>query len=308
MSTYFLGIDGGATKTEFALITSDGTVVKTLLKAGCNPNDIGYENLLDLIIDSIQTMQNEVGTIRTLFGGIAGISSGNHASRLIEDLRKRYPDMLVDIKNDSFNLFAMDDEAHMTVISGTGCVVYAKRGEEYHRIGGWGYLLDCAGSAYDIGREVLRQALYEEDMHLEMSLMTKLLCQKEETEVVWNLIHKIYQEGRPYIASLAPTAFEAYKMEDEGAKSIIEQNTKALAEHLNAGVELYNANPIAIASGGLFEHFGDIMIQNMNKYTDVEIRMVDLPPIYGACRQACKMSGVKVTNEFYQNFKNTYGR
>ena len=79
MSTYFLGIDGGATKTEFALITPDGIVLKTLLKAGCNPNDIGYEHLLDLIIDAIQTMQNEVGAIRTLFGGIAGISSGNHA-------------------------------------------------------------------------------------------------------------------------------------------------------------------------------------------------------------------------------------
>lgn len=308
MATYFLGIDGGATKTEFALIKSDGSVLKTLLKAGCNPNDIGYDNLLALIVDGIQTMQDEVGPIYAFFGGIAGISSGNHAARLIEDLRRLYPDMLFDIKNDSFNLFAMDEEAHMTVISGTGCVVYAKSGEEYHRIGGWGYLLDCAGSAYDIGREVLRQALYEEDMHLEKSIMSQLLCQKEETEIVWNLIHKIYKEGRPYIASLAPLAFEAYKMGDEGAKTIIEQNTKALAEHLNAGVLLYNANPVAIASGGLFEHYPDIMIQNINKYTDVEIRMIDLPPIYGACRRACRMANVTMTNEFYQNFKNTYGR
>lgn len=39
----FLGIDGGGTKTEFVLVSSEGYVLKRLVKSGCNPNDIGYD-------------------------------------------------------------------------------------------------------------------------------------------------------------------------------------------------------------------------------------------------------------------------
>ena len=38
-----------------------------------------------------------------------------------------------------------------------------RRGQEVFRIGGWGYLLDSAGSGYDIGRQALEAALRAQD-------------------------------------------------------------------------------------------------------------------------------------------------
>lgn len=303
----FLGIDGGGTKTEFLLVSAEGYVQKRLIKSGCNPNDIGYSKMFSLLSDGIGDILKEFQSVRAVFCGIAGISSGDYAKRLYDDLKKRYPQMNVQIKNDSFNLFALNERADMAVISGTGSVVFVKEGDSYKRLGGWGYLLDGAGSAYDIGRDALREALREEDRKEKRSLMTRMLCQKLNTDTVWEHINTVYTEGKPYIAGLASVVFEAYRNQDETARPIIDRSAKALADLLNAGVEVYGAKPVAIASGGLFEHHGDIMTEHIGRYTNVELNMCDLPPIYGACRRACLMETHELVGEFYENFKKTYG-
>lgn len=303
----FLGIDGGGTKTEFLLVSADGYVQKRLIKSGCNPNDIGYSKMISLISDGVGDILKEFQSVKSVFCGIAGISTGDYAKRLHDELKKRYPQINIQVKNDSFNLFALYEEADMAVISGTGSVVFVKDETSYKRLGGWGYLLDGAGSAYDIGRDALREALRQEDMKESPSLMSRMLYKKLNTDTVWNHINTVYNEGKPYIAGLASVVFEAYGQEDERAKEIVDKNAKALAELLGAGVRLYGAAPIAIASGGLFEHYGDIMTEHIGKYSSVKLKMSDLPPIYGACRSACMMEGCKPVDEFYENFKKTYG-
>lgn len=303
----FLGIDGGGTKTEFLLVSADGYVQKRLVKGGCNPNDIGYAKMIPLLLDGIGMFLKEYPSIKAVFCGIAGISTGDYAKRLHDELKKRYPKINVQVKNDSFNLFALHDEADMAVISGTGSVVFVKDGDIYKRIGGWGYLLDGAGSAYDIGRDALREALRQEDMKESPSMMSRMLYKKLNTDTVWNHINTVYNEGKPYIAGLASVVFESYRQGDSQAWEIIDRNARALAELINTGVRLYGAKPLAIASGGLFEHYGDIMTEHIGKYSNVTLKTSELPPIYGACRSACLMEGCKTNDEFYKNFKKTYG-
>jgi len=303
----FLGIDGGGTKTEFLLVSADGYVQKRLVKSGCNPNDIGCAKMIALLLDGIGTVFQEFPSTKSVFCGIAGISTGDYAKRLHDELKKRYPQINIQVKNDSFNLFALEEDADMAVISGTGSVVFVKDANAYKRLGGWGYLLDGAGSAYDIGRDALREALRQEDMKEGPSLMSRMLCKKLNTDSVWNHINTVYSEGKPYIAGLASVVFEAYRQEDARAKEIIDQNAKALAELLNAGIGLYGAKPLAIASGGIFEHYGDIISAHIGKYSNVILKISELPPIYGACRSACRMGECRLADEFYENFKKTYG-
>ena len=303
----YLGIDGGATKTEFVAVSSEGTVLKRIIKVGCNPNDIGYAKTEELIFDGVREICVDFPSLKTVFCGIAGISTGNYKDRLEERFGKYFPQLKVRIKTDAFNLFAMADGVDMSVISGTGSVVFVRRGEEYRRIGGWGHLLDNAGSAFDIGRDALRQALFEEDMKQKSSVMSKLLLKKLNTDSVWEHINVIYSEGKPYIAGLASVVFDAYREGDKNAVSIIDKNVKALAELLNAGVNIYGAKPVAIASGGIFEHYSDIMRSHIKKYSDVELMIIDLPPILGACRYAYAISGREISENFTKNFKISYG-
>ena len=75
----FLGIDGGGTKTEFVLVSADGYVQKRLVKSGCNPNDIGYSKMVSLILDGIGGILKEYQSIKSIFCGIAGISTSDYA-------------------------------------------------------------------------------------------------------------------------------------------------------------------------------------------------------------------------------------
>lgn len=303
---FFLGIDGGGTKTEFAVVSCDGHVVRRFVKGGCNPNDVGYAKTLALICEGISEVLLEFQSLRSVFCGIAGITAGNYAERLETDLKKAYPKLKAKIKSDSFNLFAMDESAAMAVISGTGSVVFVREGESYRRLGGWGYLLDRAGSAYDIGLAVLREALREEDAGEVCSCMSELLLERLGTASVWEHLNTVYREGKPYIASLASVAFEAYRRGDEGAARIIDQNARALAELLNLGVMRYGAEPIAVASGGLFLHHTDVMRSYIEKYSRVRLNVCKLPPVYGACRAACLMELAELPDGFFEHFERTY--
>ena len=235
------------------------------------------------------------------------MTTGNYADRLYTSLKKLFPKVDIQIKTDAFNIFGLCDGADMAVISGTGSVVFVKSGDTYKRLGGWGHLFDRAGSAYDIGRDAVCNALKEEDMQSPHSLLSKMLLKRMNTATVWGHINTLYGKGKPYIAELASVVFDAYCEGDQTARQIIDDNARALAELLNMGVELYGATPTTIASGGLFEHYGDIMTVHIAKHSDVEVIVGGLPPIYGACRLACAMSSHEAPDNFYETFKKTYG-
>ena len=303
----FLGIDGGGTKTEFTVVSADGNVVKRLLRGGCNPNDVGFSKTLSLISDGIHEILLEHPALKAVFCGVAGVLTGGHEGRLQTELSKLYPQLKMQIKTDSANLFAMDDEADMAVISGTGSVVFVRRGETNIRIGGWGYLLDEAGSGYDIGRDALRVALEEEDGQTEPSILGRLVRRHMGVDAVSDHLGRVYSGGKPYIASFSEAVFEAHRQGDASAADIIDKTARAIAKLLSRGIDTYCAKPRAIASGGIFENHGDILCPAIRKYSTAELTVNGLPPVYGAVRAACALGGQPLTESFSQNFNKTYG-
>ena len=301
-----LGVDGGGTKTEFVVATEKGSVLKRFCLAGSNPNDIGIKKTVELLCDGIRETMKEYSSIRSVFCGISGASVGGNRIKIIEALAERYPTLLVDVDTDSANLFALYDDVDMVVISGTGSVVFVREKDRLVRVGGWGNLIDSGGSAFDIGRDALRLALEEEDSLDVPSPVTKLLREKLAVTAVWDAVGRIYAEGKPFIASLADVVFRAFEAGDEKAASIILRNAEVLARLLRISVERHGACPRAVVGGGIFEHYGDIMIPNIQKFVSVELLRSELPPIYGACRRALFRISDGVTDEFFENFKNSY--
>lgn len=301
-----LGIDGGGTKTEFVVAALDGTVKKRFIREGSNPNDKGLSTSANIIIDGIREVMIEFPSLSAVFCGIAGAASGDNRRRLTERVRKKYPSLTIELNTDSANLFAMDDEADMVVISGTGSVVFVKQGNEFVGFGGWGYLLDEAGSAYDIGRDALRAALAEEDMGECNGILGTLLKSQLSVERVHQAIGKLYEGGRSYIASLASVVFDAYDKGDVKAAAIIDKTAARLGELLELGRKKYGVRAKAIAGGGIFEHHTEIMLSHIKKYTDTEIIICRLPQVFGACRRARRLFDKKIPDNFFENFKKSY--
>ena len=303
----FLGIDGGGTKTEFAVVSEDGTVLERFCKEGSNPNDKGFQNAFDVICDGIREALIKFPHIASVFCGVAGVSVGNTCGRMENLLTEKYPSIRFSVKTDSSNLFGMDDSSDLAVISGTGSVVFVRDGEKYIRLGGWGYLFDSEGSAYDIGRDAISAALAFEDGIGKTTRLSSLLQKELDTSCVFNAISKLHSGGKAYIASFAPLVFKAHLDGDSVASEILDKNMERLGKLLDFGANHYGVRKKAIAGGGIFEHYSDIVLPMLKKHTDVEIIPCTLPPIYGACRQSVKLTNIEITQDFMKNFENTYG-
>ena len=73
-SIYFLGIDGGGTKTELALSDHDGKIISQIILDGCNPNTVGIENTKRIIKDGIAQVCKDIPISSVaIYAGIAGI-------------------------------------------------------------------------------------------------------------------------------------------------------------------------------------------------------------------------------------------
>ena len=216
-----LGIDGGGTKTAFALTTLDGRVLRSFTREASNPNSVGVQTTFNILSDGIAEMINTYPSVSSIFCGIAGVASGGCIDYLTDELTKRFQNKKIVIKSDYENIFSLDDDADIAIISGTGSVVCIRQDGESTLIGGWGYIFDKAGSAFDIGRDAICTALEEETFGSESSIISELIKKDLNVSCIRSVLGSVYSRDKSYVASFAKFVFEAYEKGDKKAAEII---------------------------------------------------------------------------------------
>lgn len=302
-----IAIDGGGTKTEFVLFTEYGRVLKRLVLGGTNPNSVGIEqtqNVLKNGLDQLLALDMDVSAV---YGGIAGCASAEHRKTLRSFFKKNYPYLKYDIRTDILNVIYTSEQTErcIAVICGTGSVVYAKEGEDLHRLGGWGYLFDTAGSGYDYGREAICAALAEGDGIGPATRITPLV-EERLGKGTWDSIHVLYTYPKEKIASFASVVFEAHRAGDAVAAEIVERNTDRLALLINHAFDTYDCGQTVLLAGGLTAHW-DVLEPYFRRKLRPELTIAcsTLPQIYGASALCCHKFA-EYHAEFRANFEKTY--
>lgn len=301
----YVGIDGGGTKTEFVLFEADGTVCDVVFGKGSNPNDRGMEHSLRVLTEGLEKLLRG-RTAKAIFCGIGGVSLPEYQKAIIGSLTDRFHTH-VGADSDAANVLSMgaDPENSMALICGTGSCVFVRKGKERYRIGGWGYLIDPAGSAFDVGRDALRCALAAQDG------MAKPCALSQKIEEIlggptYDHISTVYGGGRPYIAGLARTVTELAEAGDETSLQILWENAARLALLIKTAQNTYG-EPAQIVGGGSF--LGCDLYRNMvQEQAEVSIVLPSLPPAYGACVETLRLEGLTPDETFQKNFANTYRR
>lgn len=303
----FIGVDGGATKTEFVLFTDSGNILKRVILKGSNPNVSGVDTAAQILIEGINSLLSVRQDINGIFAGIAGCSSGNNGEKIKSALSKAFPLFKINVQSDIANVFASatDKENCVAVICGTGFSIFAKSGESFNRVGGWGYLLDNIGGGYGLGREAIRAVLAERDGFGEKTAITKLVEEKLGSGV-WQSIGKIYSGGDSYIASFAPIVFDAYDMGDKCAEKILDEHTRYISKLLDFTLENYDCGSTIVIAGGLLKN-NTVLLEKIKHYlkSDAEFITPTLPQIFGACYKSLLLYG-EPTKKFTDTFKSNY--
>lgn len=312
---YFIAIDGGGTKTEGVLCTAEGEIVCRRVAAATNPNDVGIEESRRRLAELAGALRDALpagGEVAALFAGVAGAVGNGEALR--EALGGHAASVRVD--TDAINLLSCAGGGDgACLVCGTGSVCFARRGDKLRRIGGWGCLLDGAGSGYDIGRDAIAAALRVADGRGAGEKESTLLCERVRARLgkaPTEAIPEIYRGGKSFIASLAPEVFAAAREGDPAAADILDRNAAYLAE-LIAAAERYvcddgGCETLRVMLGGSILTASDELYTRLCRQVSARVELVrtPMPQVYGALCEALKDGGAAADEKCAERFLNEY--
>lgn len=289
---YFLGIDGGGTKTVFKLVDENGTTLKTIRKGSSNPNDIGMEQAISLLDNGIKEICLGIPYTKiTMFAGISGGGLTGENAKILHRFFEKFGFFAFDNGSDIENLIFLAGQARcILVIMGTGFIVYAINGEKRQRIAGWGQFFDEGGSGYTLGKDVIAAVLSASDGSGKDTLLTTLLETHLGESTEKHLAH-FYQKGKQYIAEFSDLAFLAAEKEDPVACQILERNMHFAAQKIQTAAMTFE-NPQAtipvLFSGGISEKHSVLfpMIKDQIKNANCQLQKLEGEPVDGAIQCA----------------------
>ena len=169
-AAYFLGFDGGGTKTECVLADGEGRVLARATGGPSNPVRIGYaKSWFSLGEAADVVLRHEKLTSNDICGVCAGIGGAGRegvAWRLQSFFEKSYRNAKVRVTTDlDIALEAAFGEAEgILLLAGTGSAAYGRDASgATARAGGRGPWFSDEGSAFDIGRRAFSAIVLAQD-------------------------------------------------------------------------------------------------------------------------------------------------
>ncbi len=304
---FYLGIDGGGTKTEFVVFNETGDFIKRVTLGASNPNVVGMDKVYDVIDEGIERLCIDKDNVRGVFAGIAGCGFEKNSLKIENHLKGVLKNAHVCVKSDIMNVIYSVPQVKncAAIICGTGSVAYAYENDNLTRVGGWGYLLELSGSGYAIGRDALTAALAQRDGVGETTIITEMVEGKLGT-TVWNSIDKIYSSKTDFAASFAPLVFRAHEKGDTVAKEILEKNAKHMSDLVEKIMGKYDCSNTLLMSGGLLQKdsvYAKMIEKNLGE--NIHIIIPEIPQVFGACIRCLEQCG-KDTQIIEKKFKSEY--
>ncbi|WP_233879412.1 N-acetylglucosamine kinase [Virgibacillus halodenitrificans] len=319
---YYLGIDGGGTKTKAIITTEKGKVIAEALVGATNPNSVPEETVklrFQNLFSQLWTQSNlHIKDIRQVFAGMSGVSrqaSKQKMKQLLSVILEKYENISVD--NDAVTALYSGSfgKPGIVQISGTGSITYGVNSDgEYGRVGGWGHFIDEKGSGFSIGRDALQAAFKALDERRTLPLLGEFILEHFHEKELTDVIPHVYQAAdvKVEIASLSRLVFKAADQGDELALSIVKQQGKEIGKSISRLIDNQfkkekQAIPVVLA-GGIFNRvdlFQETMEQTLKLLgKEVHFIMPEIDPAGGAVVAALKKDGIQFNeSEFIQNYQ-----
>lgn len=313
----FLGVDGGQSSTRMVLADEHGAIwAHTKGGPSNHTEEPGGPERLQTVL---QAMLKEVlGTAGQQAQGPLSLAGACFGMTGEVEIKRRVIASLIPIADlvvvhDSVIALegATAGSAGIIVMAGTGSVARGRNKEGVEIcIGGWGHAFGDEGSAYWIGREVVRSVLEEWDQTGETTRLTPMLQDRLAIQSPHELIRRYYAGtfSREQLAGLAVWADEASEAGDRVAQSIMRRAglelgrlANALAQRLFGGPE---AAPSRVISGLSVYHSGGAFRSKTvltsftecirSAYPHCPISPPQFPPVLGALLLAYRASSTRV--------------
>ncbi len=321
MIDWFLGIDGGGTRTRAVLVDSRGRVKGVGSAASANPHNVGLAiaqvRLREAASDAWASAGKDFQLARGAFVGIAGVKSHQEigAMRTAAEDAGLAAAGDVTVENDLSNALTggLSGRPGIALIAGTGanCLGRDPQGVSF-MCGGWGWLLDDEGSGFGLALAAVKAVTRAADGRGQTTALTPLVLAffgvSEPNELLSCFYAKPWTPGD--VAKFAPVVMRLAAEGDAVAGAILRDGTEALAGLVKETLAAlsYSQPPEVTLLGGCAR--SGFPYQNLLERilldTCPHIRLVapEGSPLQGAALNALKSAGIAplpkiLSNEFH---------
>lgn len=329
MNEYVVGLDGGGTKTTMEVRSLDNKILLRKSSTGLNINsmtEVDIKKSLDNLFYDLLESTLKIKDCKYILVSTAGVSN-KRTKRLVEEIIRDYGyASCIEVVGDHMGALygAFEGKEGIILISGTGSICYGKNHSgEYIRSGGYGHLIDDEGSAYAIGRDILKAVIRSYDMRGSDTILSNLLYEhldrtpqetkyrkeksnkdirKTELEFIEDIIEFTYKKStKKEIAALAPLLKKGIEEGDlpsmEIANKVVDE-LYSLVHTVRKQMKGYERNIIPVTYiGGVLEHVDyirDGLSQLIQKSElGLYIQKASLDSASGACLIALEKANQK---------------
>ena len=240
-----LAIDGGGSRTRCLAIRDDGMIVGSGRSGPSNhllvDREIVRESLNAAIRETLQTSGADVGDIRAVSAGLAGVDYDGAGA---EDMQAVFAEIgfgNVLIEGDMViaHAGALSGQPGVLALAGTGSSIFGISGDGTRiKVGGWGPIFGDEGSAYRIGQAGLRAAARDFDGRGPQTKLTDAVIKALDLADFKGTIGAVYlDEMEPRgIARLSQTVNAMANDGDQVAKDILRKAGTELADCVAAAI------------------------------------------------------------------------
>ena len=300
---YYIGVDGGGTKTAFALFDENKKMLETVTGPGSNHENLekGFDAASDIVMNGLKDLCTksgiELSKISFTLMGLAGIDHPYQYDIMCKMLRDKGLENF-EVFNDGFIVVKAGSETGVAIgyNCGTGvcCNGIDVDGNRMMLAG----LGDFSGDISGGGNIVIKafELVYNElFLGLEKTLITDMIMKEfglSRREELLGLIEKIEGEnGDDYIRVFVSSFFEAAKQGDKPALEYCERMAErgarliaALSRELNYGdgeVEVVLSGSINVKLDN--KAYLDMLLEKAEKYSGKKLKFIKLtqPPVTG---------------------------
>ncbi len=303
---YFLGIDGGGTKTHAVITDPECRVLGEGYSGAANPLRIGLEEALShieqAVADACAQAGIEIGDIDSGCAAIAGINHPIHYHTMKDALDEALSVGGLELVTDARAALegALDGKPGVVVIAGTGSIAIGVNADgQQARAGGFGPTLSDEGSGYYIAQRALKAVVSSFDGRSPGTTLAERICRRLGVSDPSDLPGVIYNsDSEPVdIAPLAELVDEAAREGDEVARQILSAAGRELGRLAASVIDKLDLHSSAfrVACVGSVFRSGEVVLEPLREAVSriaphAEIGPPLYPPAIGAVKLAQKKS------------------
>lgn len=260
---FYLGIDGGGTRTRAFAVDAEGTTAGWGEAGAGNPNHATPEELRQHLGSAIQLAFRSLGIssaqCAAAFAGLAGITTGaarQEVVRLVSDCGLAHARIAADHDIRIALAGGLGGRPGIALIVGTGSSCYARAADgRTWQTGGWEALISDEGSGYFLGLEAMIAAARMADGRTAESPLKTTVFRWLGIGHISEILARLHDPGlsRADIAAFAPEVIQFAASGDTVAGEILGRGAALLAEMVEAAYRMLPTGPApqVVITGGL---------------------------------------------------------